>query len=118
GAGGQALGDLKLRLFMRGLAPGQRLSVFANEKPAGTIEVSPTHAAHEVTLPAATLSPGENRIRLTFRGAGAISGGRRSAAAIERIELGAAGGSSAEGALVEDADLGGARKRAFVATSA
>lgn len=104
-------GEVKLRLAMRALAPNQRLTVFVNEKAAGTLEVPPIAAVYELVLPAGALVPGENRLRLTFRAAGAVPGNRRSAAAIERIELGPAG--TGEGTLaVGDVALGD-RKRAF-----
>ncbi len=89
GAAGQALSDLQMTLTMRGVAPNQKLSVFANEKPVTTIDVSKERAAYDVTLPASALSLGENRVRLTFRNAAAIAGGKRAAAAIESIEIGA-----------------------------
>jgi hypothetical protein len=89
GATGQALSDLQMTLVMRSVAPNQKLSVFANEKPVATIDVGKDRAAYDVTLPASALSLGENRVRLTFRNAGAIAGGKRSAAAIEGIEIGA-----------------------------
>jgi arylsulfatase A-like enzyme len=111
GAGGKALSDLKLRLTGRAMVPNQRLSVFVNEKPAGTVEVPATSGPLEVTLPAAALVVGENRIRLTFRAAGNIAGGKRSAAAIERIELGAA--ATGDTALTVGDVLLGDKKRAF-----
>lgn len=89
GAGGKALADMQLSILMRSLAPNQRLSVFANEKQVTTLDVGKERATYDVTVPAALLSAGENRIRLTFRNAAAIPGGKRSAAAIESIELGA-----------------------------
>lgn len=88
GASGKALADLQMTLVMRGLAANQKLSVFANEKPVATLDVSKDRAAYDVTLPASTLSLGENRVRLTFRNAAAIAGGKRTAAAIESIEIG------------------------------
>jgi arylsulfatase A-like enzyme len=88
GAAGRALSDLQMTLVMRSVAPNQKLSVFANEKPVATIDVGKERAAYDVTLPATALSPGENRVRLTFRNAAAIAGGKRSAAAIESIEIG------------------------------
>jgi arylsulfatase A-like enzyme len=90
GAVGRPLADVQLSLVMRSLAPNQRLSVYANEKSVATIEVGKERAAYDVTLPAATLTLGENRIRLTFRNAAAVAGKKRSAAAIESIELGPA----------------------------
>ncbi len=89
GAAGQALSDMQMTLVMRSTASKQRLSVFAKEKPVATLDVSTERAAYDVTLPAAMLAAGENRIRLTFRNAATIGGGRRAAAAIERIEIGA-----------------------------
>jgi hypothetical protein len=75
---------------MKSVAPGQKLSVFANEKPVTTVDVGKERAAYDFTLPAAALTLGENRVRLTFRNAAAIAGGKRSAAAIESIEIGPA----------------------------
>jgi arylsulfatase A-like enzyme len=89
GAAGRSLTDLQMTIVMRSVSPNQRLSVFANEKPVTTIDVTKERTAYEITLPSATLSLGENRVRLTFRNAAAIAGGKRSAAAIESIELGA-----------------------------
>jgi hypothetical protein len=111
---GVGLGEVKLRLAMRATAPKQRLTVFVNEKPVGTLEVATKLGDHEVTLPAGTLVAGENRIRLTFRAAGPIAGGKRAAAAIERVELGAGPAASSEPLTVADVSLG-ERKRAFPA---
>ena len=88
GAAGRSLSDLQMTLVMRSVAPNQKLSVFANEKPVATLDVGKERAAYDVTLPASMLSTGENRVRLTFRNAAAIAGGKRSAAAIEGIEIG------------------------------
>jgi arylsulfatase A-like enzyme len=88
GAAGTSLSDLQMTLVMRSMAPNQRLSVFVNEKPATTLDVGKERAAYDVTLPKAALTAGENRIRLTFRNAAAIAGGKRAAAAIEGIEIG------------------------------
>ena len=119
GAAGRALSDLQLSIVMRSLAPNQRLSVFANEKSVTTIEVTKQRAVYDVTVPAATLGLGENRIRLTFRNAAAIAGGKRSAAAIESIELGQARPAPAEPpagrGLPEPAmvDIGGSKQPAI-----
>jgi choline-sulfatase len=96
GAAGKALTDLQLSIVMRSLAPNQRLSIFANEKPVTTLEVGKERATYDVTVPASILNLGENRIRLTFRNAAAIAGGKRSAAAIDGIELGQARPAPAE----------------------
>ena len=90
GAAGKTLADLQMMVVMRSVAPNQRLSVFANEKPVATIDVTKDRAAYDFKLPATALTLGENRIRLTFRNAAAIAGGKRAAAAIEGIEIGPA----------------------------
>jgi len=121
GAAGKALSDLQMSVVMRSLAPGQKLSVFANEKPVTTIDVGKDRSTYDVTLPAAALTLGENRVRLTFRNAAAIAGGKRAAAAIESIELGpaktaaAATPPAAARALAGPAeiDLGGVKKVAL-----
>src|SRR4051795_3602826 len=48
GAGGTALSDEILSFTCRALAPGQKVSIFANEKPAGTIEVGTTAKRYDV----------------------------------------------------------------------
>jgi arylsulfatase A-like enzyme len=88
GAAGTSLTDLQMTIVMRSTAPNQRLSVFANEKPVTTLDVAKDRAAYAVNLPAAALAQGENRVRLTFRNAASITGGKRAAAAIESIEIG------------------------------
>lgn len=116
GAAGKALTDLQMTIVMRSLAPGQKVSVFANEKPVTTLDIGKDRAAYDFTLPAAALSLGENRIRLTFRNAVSIAGGKRSAAAIESIEIGPAKAAvtlaMASRALANPAeiDLGGVKR--------
>jgi arylsulfatase A-like enzyme len=121
GAGGTALGDERLSLTMRALAPKQRLSVFVNEKPVGTLDVGTATSRYDVAVPAAVLRPGDNRVRLTFRSAATIAGGRRAAAALKAIALGpaAAGAQPAPAAAApalaaREVELGGARRRALV----
>ena len=119
GAAGKALSDLQLSVTMRSLGTNQRLSVFANEKSVATLDVGKERATYDVTVPASTLALGENRIRLTFRNAAAIPGGKRSAAAIASIELGsarpAAAAPVASRGLPEPAvvDLGGVKKESL-----
>ncbi len=122
GAAGRTLADLQMTIVMRSVAANQRLSIFANEKPVATLDVTKERAAYDVTLPAATLTLGENRVRLTFRNAAAITGGKRASAAIESIEIGApkpagAGGGAlaAIRSLAEPAEveLSGIKKRAL-----
>lgn len=117
GSIGQALADVRLRLAMRATVPNQKVSLFANEKPVATIDVDTDWKTYEVIVPAAAIVSGENRFRLTFRAAGAIAGGKRSAAAIERIELGPSTQPASpliEAPLrAEDVDLAGLRRRGF-----
>ena len=123
GAGGSALADEVLSFTCRALAPGQKVSIFANEKPAGTIEVGTAPKRYDVKLPAATLRVGDNRIRFTFRSAGTTGDGRKSAAAFTRIALGPAADGPPKSELMSDAapvaardvELAGTRKRALVA---
>jgi arylsulfatase A-like enzyme len=117
GPAGTALGDVKLVLTMRSVVPNQRVSVFVNEKPAGTIEVEGSWQDHQVVLPGAALVKGENRIRLTFRAAGPIAGGRRSAAALTRLSVGpreSDAPAGVEALAPRDHTLGAGRRRAFV----
>jgi Arylsulfatase A and related enzymes len=124
----QGRSELQLTLTMRSVVPKQRLSVFVNEKPVATLEVEQTLRSYDLAVPAATLTAGDNRIRLTFRAAGAIAGGKRAAAAIAAIEIGAARptsvttGDKAPGVpsslAVSEVDLGGIRRRAFAMPAA
>ncbi len=106
------------------LVPKQRLSVFVNEKPVATLDVEQALQSYDVAFPAATLNPGDNRIRLTFRSAGAVAGGKRAAAAIAAIAIGAARATSPQPAVdlaaelpsslnVTEVGLGGASRRAL-----
>ncbi len=88
GVGDGKPGDVQLSLLMRAMAPKQRVSLFSNEKPLATLEVSETWKTYDVVVPAATLETGDNRIRLTFRSAGNIAGGKRAAAALAGVEIG------------------------------
>jgi hypothetical protein len=117
--------EVQLSLTMRSLVPKQRLSVFVNEKPVSALDVDQTLRSYDVAIPAASLSAGDNRIRLTFRSAGAIAGGKRAAAAIAAIEIGsprAASASPADQLPVElaakEVELGGSRRRALVTSEA
>ena len=118
GAGGTGIGDSMLSLTMRALAPQQKVSLFVNEKPAGTIDVAGTSKRYDVNVPGALLHAGDNRIRMTFRSAADVGGGKRAAAAVTAIALGPAALGPPPPALppaaVRDVDLGGARRRALV----
>ena len=115
--------ELQLTLTMRSLAPKQRLSVFVNEKPVATLDVEQAFRSYDIAVPAATLTAGDNRIRLTFRSAGPIAGGKRAAAALAAIEIGAPRSASAKQAVnqpaatselgVAELEMGGARRRAL-----
>jgi len=118
GAGGTSLSDEMLSFSCRALAPGQKVSVFINEKPAGTIDVGGAPRRYDVKLPASALHVGDNRVRFTFRSAGVTGDGHRSAAAFTKIALGPAalGPPAFDPAPVaaRDVEAGGQRKRALV----
>jgi arylsulfatase A-like enzyme len=90
GAGGTAIADSTLSLTMRALAPKQRVSVFVNEKPVGTLDVDTATKTYDVAVPAAALHVGDNRVRLTFKSAANLPGGKRAAAALKLVTLGPA----------------------------
>jgi choline-sulfatase len=119
GAGGSALRDTLLSITCRALLPKQKVSIFVNEKPVGTLDIDGPSRRYDFTVPAAALKLGENRLRLTFRGAGPVAGGRRSAAAVTSIEVGPAAlgpapaGAGARSVAAKNVDLGGTRRRAL-----
>jgi hypothetical protein len=120
GDGGKSgLVDSTLSLTMRGIAKEQRVSLFVNEKPAGTIDVASTSKRYDVNVPAVLLHAGDNRLRLTFRGAADVPGGKRAAAALTAITFGAASlgppTAPVPPVAVRETDLGGSRRRALVA---
>ena len=120
--------EVQLTLTMRSVVPKQRLSVFVNEKPVAALDVEQTLRSYDVAVPTATLAAGDNRIRLTFRGARAIAGGKRAAAAIAAIEIGSpkptspktAGDQPAAPSELEATtmELGGVRRQALVTSEA
>jgi len=114
----EAAGDATLSITMRALAPQQRVSLFVNEKPLSTIEVEKASKRYDVAVPAALLHPGDNRVRLTFKSAVDIAGGKRAAAAVTSLALGPAAAGAPADALAplaaREVDLGGARHRALV----
>ncbi|HXT95059.1 MAG TPA: sulfatase [Polyangia bacterium] len=116
---GPAPGAGTLSITMRSLAPAQKVSIFVNEKPAGTIDVAGAKKRYDVTVPADELHVGDNRVRLTFKSAVNVPGGKRSAAAIQQIALGSAslGSPPADLGIVEAraANVGGVARRALVA---
>ncbi|HEY6476553.1 MAG TPA: sulfatase [Polyangia bacterium] len=118
GAGGTALGPSTLSVTMRALAPAQKVSIFVNEKPAGTLDVASSKKRYDVAVPADLLHAGDNRLRLQFKSAANVPGGKRSAAAIQQIVLGPAtlGAAPADLAVVEarQVTVGGVARRALV----
>jgi len=113
-------GDAVFSVTMRALAPAQRVSLFVNEKPLSTLEVDKASKRYDVTIPAALLHSGDNRIRLTFKGAADVAGGKRAAAAVTSLALASAelGPPKDAGTLAplaaREVDLGGVRRRALV----
>ena len=118
----RALGDATLSITMRALAPQQRVSVFVNEKPVGTLEVDDGHAS-------ATTSPSRRRCctpattacGCTFKSAADVAGrqARRrrgdGASRSVRRALGPPAAPTSRRSPARDVDLGGARRRALVA---
>ena len=83
-------GDATLSITMRALAPQQRVSLFVNEKPLSTLEVDKASKRYDVVVPAALLHAGDNRVRMTFKSAADMAGGKRAAAAVTSLALGPA----------------------------
>jgi choline-sulfatase len=118
GGSGAAPGASTLSVTMRALAPQQKVSVFVNEKPVGTVDVATAKKRYDLNVPAELLHAGDNRVRLTFKSAANVAGGKRAAAAVQQIALGpsALGPAPAELAIAEarDATVGGVKRRALV----
>src|SRR5262245_18970465 len=116
--GDAAGGDATLSIAMRALAPGQRVSLFINEKPLSTLEVDKASKRYDVAVPAALLHPGDNRVRLTFKSAADVAGGKRAAAAVTSLALGPASLGPPAGSLeplaAREVQLSGAQRRALV----
>src|SRR5580693_4692054 len=119
GAGGAAPGASTLSITMRSLAPAQKVSIFVNEKPVGTIDVATAKKRYDVVVPADVIHAGDNRVRFTFKSATNLAGGKRSAAAIQQIALGpvALGAAPADLGTAEarDVSVGGVARRALFA---
>jgi choline-sulfatase len=114
---GPTLGPSTLSLTMRALMPAQKVSIFVNEKPITTLDVATTGKRYDVAVPAEVLRAGDNRVRLQFKSAANVAGGKRAAAAVAQIALGPAalGAPPAQLATAEvrDATVGGVRRRAL-----
>lgn len=84
GEEGPALRELVL--WMRPLAPGQRVSLFIDEKPFPTIEVRPGGHEYRLRLPVDGLKPGEHNLRFWFRFTRYL-GRERTPAAVDDVRL-------------------------------
>ncbi len=115
---GAALGPSTLSLTMRALVPAQKVSIFVNEKPVSTVEVGTARKRYDVAVPGDLLHAGDNRVRLQFKSAGSVAGGKRSAAAVQQIAFGPAalGATPPDlaAAEVRSAAVGGVSRRALV----
>jgi arylsulfatase A-like enzyme len=115
---GPAPGPSTLAITMRALAPAQKVTIFVNEKPVSTLEVTNARKRYDVAVPAELLHAGDNRVRLQFKGAATLASGKRAAAAVQQIAFGAAslGATPADLAVadVRTAAVGGSSRRALV----
>ena len=69
---------------MRSLAPAQKVSLFVNEKPVGHAGRRGDEQALRRQRSGGAAAPGDNRLRMTFKSAADIAGGKRAAAAVTR----------------------------------
>lgn len=83
--GGPGLQNLELIAGLRPVVAKQRVSVFFNEKPAGTVDL-PETGFQALRLPLSGAHAGENKLRFQFRAAGNAPPGR-SAAAFDLIQI-------------------------------
>jgi arylsulfatase A-like enzyme len=82
--------DAVVTFTARALAPGQRCTLFMNDRSLGTLDLDGGHGRrYEVKVPATVQRPGDNRLRFTFRSAATIAG-KRSAAAFTQLTFGPA----------------------------
>lgn len=56
-----------LQLWLRPVAPGQRVSLFLDERPLQTLSLKPGGHLYTLPLPAGGLAPGEHSLRFWFR---------------------------------------------------
>jgi choline-sulfatase len=115
---GPTVGANTLSITMRALAPAQKVTIFVNEKPVSTLDVTSARKRYDVAVPAELLHAGDNRVRLQFKSAATLAGGKRAAAAVQQIAFGPAslGASPADLAVVDvrAAAVGGSSRRALV----
>jgi arylsulfatase A-like enzyme len=82
--------DAVVTFTARALAPGQRCTLFFDDRSLGTLDVDGGHGRrYEVRVPAAVQKSGDARLRFTFRSAATIAG-KRSAAAFTQLTFGPA----------------------------
>ncbi|HET6283717.1 MAG TPA: sulfatase, partial [Polyangia bacterium] len=121
-ATGAAIGDTLLSFTGRALVPKQRLSIFVNEKAVSTLEIDTANKRYDVNVPAGVFKAGENRVRLTFRSAAPVAGGKRSAAAISSVTVGPATAAPPPATTVpvtvQDTTFGASRRRALTLAGA
>ncbi len=117
GTASSPTGDRVVTISLRSLSADQRLSLFVNEQPAGTVEVPSTFG--DVSFPVAGKfwRAGENRLRLQFRSAAPLRGGGRSAAAVAQLTVGPPGARTPippkAATEVTDVSLAGTTRRGF-----
>ena len=76
---------LAMAITLQANRPGQTMTVLWNEVPLANLSVGESWERRTFSLPAATIKPGENRLRLHFAKPAA---GGQATAAIQRVELG------------------------------
>jgi len=76
---------LAMAITLQANRPGQTMTVLWNEVPLANLSVGESWERRTFSLPAATIKPGENRMRLHFAKPGA---GGQATAAVQRVELG------------------------------
>jgi arylsulfatase A-like enzyme len=79
-------GAATVRLWLHGLAGGQRVQVDVNGKRAGIVSAGAEWAEHTVSIPDGLLREGENEIRL-FATAAGTAGGQRSFGLYHALEI-------------------------------
>jgi arylsulfatase A-like enzyme len=114
-------GDLKAIVTLKALAQPGRCTAFLNEEKLGDVRLeNPDYGTYTITLPQALLKPGENALRLHFRGAVDYAGGKRASALIERVVIAPAAlaQAPAPAPLAATVSVGGQPRRALAAAGA
>lgn len=89
GAGAAPPGEALITFTARALVPGQKCTLFFNERSLGTLDIEGHIRRYEVKVPAAAQKPGDNRLRFTFKSAATVAS-KRSAAAFTAFTYGPA----------------------------